>query len=334
MVPRWMDLLRPVRFQITPASAALYLDHGRSDAERSIAASVLAEYLGDDPYQIGELILDADAESFRLLFARLSSHPGQAIARLEQELAREPEPRWDDAPLDGLPEPEGELIARIEASEGIVASRFALCQTLPFKGFEALAEGLRPSGYRPIAFRPYRVGNRLLVAAAWAQRRPRMEDGPRSDRGGDPRPRPRPPRGGIPARRPGLLPRQARRGSSPRNPRFLRGALGPGGTRGSGIRDPRPPRRPDVRGRPRRAARTILASAPRRGVRPPIGIRRRARRRGPELQLDPVEVERPAPRQGYLVRCGLGPDRVRGGSPRGPRPAPGRRAFLQDESPR
>ena len=50
------------------------------------------------------------------------------------------------------------LAAKIEAAGGMLAERFAFCQTMPLEEFLATAEALRKSGYRPIRFRPYADG--------------------------------------------------------------------------------------------------------------------------------------------------------------------------------
>jgi formylglycine-generating enzyme required for sulfatase activity len=49
------------------------------------------------------------------------------------------------------------------------AERFAFCQTMPLDQFLRAAEALRKSGYRPIKFRPYRVNERVQVAAVWTR---------------------------------------------------------------------------------------------------------------------------------------------------------------------
>ena len=43
-----------------------------------------------------------------------------------------------------------------ERALGILARRFAFCQTMPLGEFVAVAEQLRPAGYRPVRFDPIR----------------------------------------------------------------------------------------------------------------------------------------------------------------------------------
>jgi hypothetical protein len=58
---------------------------------------------------------------------------------------------------------------QIEQGQGMLTDHFALCQTLPLDQFLAVAEALRPSGYRPVCFRPYPAGKAVHVAALWVR---------------------------------------------------------------------------------------------------------------------------------------------------------------------
>jgi hypothetical protein len=79
-------------------------------------------------------------------------------------------PDWKDAPLDATwPAPDGALRRQVEASAGLVAERFALCQALPLEEVDALATGLGRSGYRLLQLRPYPAGPRVRAAALWVR---------------------------------------------------------------------------------------------------------------------------------------------------------------------
>ena len=54
---------------------------------------------------------------------------------------------------------------------GIVADRFALCQTLDLTRFRQLADGVAAAGYRPTTFRPYLDRDIVRVAAVWTRDR-------------------------------------------------------------------------------------------------------------------------------------------------------------------
>ena len=60
-------------------------------------------------------------------------------------------------------------MSRIESAQGMLAERFAFCQTMPLDEFLTTAEALRKSGYRPIRFRPYADGQAVRVAAVWTR---------------------------------------------------------------------------------------------------------------------------------------------------------------------
>jgi hypothetical protein len=72
-----------------------------------------------------------------------------------------PDPSWTT--------PDASLTGKIEAAEGMLAERFAFCQTMPLDEFVKVAESLRQSGYRPIRFRPYADGEPLRVAVVWTR---------------------------------------------------------------------------------------------------------------------------------------------------------------------
>ena len=70
--------------------------------------------------------------------------------------------------------PDAALVARIEAAGGLLAERFAFCQTMPLDEFLATAEALRPSGYRPVRFRPYADGTAVPGGGRLDPRRPEL----------------------------------------------------------------------------------------------------------------------------------------------------------------
>ena len=94
----------------------------------------------------------------------------QAVSHLQQAIAQTLEPRWNDPALDpAWAERDPALVTRIDQAQGLVAERFAFCQTMPLEVFVEVAEGLRRSGYRPIRFRPYRAAETVRVAAVWTR---------------------------------------------------------------------------------------------------------------------------------------------------------------------
>jgi formylglycine-generating enzyme required for sulfatase activity len=168
LVGRWAELLRPVRRALTPPLLALCGDRSRLESERTLATQLLADYAADQPDVLAALFLDADARQYAVLWPKLRAHRERALALMSQELDRTLTPDWKDAPLaTDWATPAPALVRQLENAQGLLAERFALCQTLPLADFAALSEGLRRCGYRPIRCRPYRVAKALQVAVVW-----------------------------------------------------------------------------------------------------------------------------------------------------------------------
>jgi serine/threonine protein kinase/formylglycine-generating enzyme required for sulfatase activity len=164
------DGLEPLRAVLLDPLARIFRDGQRPESERRLATNLLADYAADQPDVLAELVKDADAWQFGVLFPRLEAAPERAAALLKMELLRELKPDWKDLPLEAVwPAPERDLVQRIEAAEGLVAERFALCQTLPLGQFDAVATDMRRCGYRPMNFRPFVSGTAVLVAAVWTR---------------------------------------------------------------------------------------------------------------------------------------------------------------------
>jgi formylglycine-generating enzyme required for sulfatase activity len=88
----WMDVLQHVCGTLTDPLAAIFRDPARSASERTQATHILAEYAGDQPDILADLLMDADEKPFAVMFERLKAHPQRAVALLEAELARKPAP--------------------------------------------------------------------------------------------------------------------------------------------------------------------------------------------------------------------------------------------------
>jgi formylglycine-generating enzyme required for sulfatase activity len=167
----WLEGLRPVREPLRPALEAVF--RGRAEqrhAERSLAANVLVEWFADQPDVLAGLLLDADAEQFRLLLPRYAARGQSGLQPLEKALHEETHFDWKDAPLaDSWATPPPDLVRRIEEAGGVVAELFALCQELPLAEFVRIAEALRAAGFRPIRCRPYAAAQGTQVAAVWTR---------------------------------------------------------------------------------------------------------------------------------------------------------------------
>jgi serine/threonine protein kinase/formylglycine-generating enzyme required for sulfatase activity len=167
----WLESFRPVRGHLLAPLKVVFRDRKRSETERSLAADLLAEYAADQPAELAELLKDANDQQYAKLWPKLLPKREQVLAPLLQGLTKTlEEPMWQDPPLDptwGVAD--DALQRRLTAAQGLLAERFALCQTLPLDQFASVAEGLRRFGYRPIQFRPYAVGKTVQVAAVWTR---------------------------------------------------------------------------------------------------------------------------------------------------------------------
>jgi formylglycine-generating enzyme required for sulfatase activity len=93
LVGQWKKALQPVRGVLLEPLATIFRDGKRSETDRDMAASLLADYAGDKPELIAELVKDADSSrQFTGLFARLQAEKQRAVDLMKQELA-EPLPK-------------------------------------------------------------------------------------------------------------------------------------------------------------------------------------------------------------------------------------------------
>ena len=166
----WVDALRPVRTSLTAPLATVFRDKKRPETERTLATSILADYASGDPNLVANLLMDAQPKAYASLFPIAQRLETKTLPLFQDEIARTLAPTWNDPPLDpSWTTPHPTLTAKIESAQGMLAERFAFCQTMPLEEFVGFAEALRPSGYRPTRFRPYAEGKSLGVAAVWTR---------------------------------------------------------------------------------------------------------------------------------------------------------------------
>ena len=165
----WLDALRPVRTSLTAPLAAIFRDKSRPESEHA-ATSILADYTSDDPNLVANLLMDADPMVYADFFPIAQRQESKTLPLFQAEISKKPTYSWNGPPLDpSWTTPDSTLTGKIESAQGMLAERFAFCQTLPLDEFLTTAEGLRPSGYRPTRFRPYAEGKTLRVAAVWTR---------------------------------------------------------------------------------------------------------------------------------------------------------------------
>jgi serine/threonine protein kinase/formylglycine-generating enzyme required for sulfatase activity/tetratricopeptide (TPR) repeat protein len=167
---QWLDALRPVRGRLFAPLRAVFRDPARPETEHSIATNTLADFAVDQPAFLAGLLMDADPEAYQTLFPIAQRQAERVIPAFQAELRKTATFDLGDRPIDpSWTAPHAALVARVEAAGGLVAERFAGCQTMSLDESLATAEALRPSGYRPVRFRPYADGPVTRVAAVWTR---------------------------------------------------------------------------------------------------------------------------------------------------------------------
>ena len=134
-----------------------------------MATNILTSYASDDPDLIADLLMDADPKADAVFFP-ISQQEAKTLPLFQAEIARTLAPAWSDPPRNpSWAKPDATLTGKIEFIQGMLADRFAFCQTMPLDEFLTTAEGLRKSGYRRIRFRLFADGKSVLVAAVWTR---------------------------------------------------------------------------------------------------------------------------------------------------------------------
>ncbi len=166
----WKEAFRPVAHSLLEPLTEIFRDEQQDGLARSLAATMLADYAGHDPAKLANLISIANDKQFGVLFPILKKHAADAVHELDTILEQRVESKWNDAPFDPAWEPVPDSVANaITAAQGTVAARFAYCLTMPLQPCVKTIELLRPSGYRPVHFRPYALNGKVQVAAVWTR---------------------------------------------------------------------------------------------------------------------------------------------------------------------
>ena len=91
-LPSWMESFRPVRQKLQAPLAVVYRDGKSRETERSRAADILADYVGDEPHILADLLMDADEKQFSVLYPKFQAHDEHGLAVLRGELNRKLSP--------------------------------------------------------------------------------------------------------------------------------------------------------------------------------------------------------------------------------------------------
>ncbi|HKM51868.1 MAG TPA: hypothetical protein VJY33_00585, partial [Isosphaeraceae bacterium] len=166
----WIEALRPVRNRLMAPLDTIFRDKNRSESDRAQATDILTDYASDDPNLVADLLMDADPKAYADFFPIAQRQESETLPLFQAEISKKPTYSWNDPPLDpSWTKPDTTLTGKIETVQGMLAERFAFCQTMPLDEFVKVAEALRKSGYRPVRFRPYADGQVVRVAAVWTR---------------------------------------------------------------------------------------------------------------------------------------------------------------------
>ena len=86
----WREALRPAKGQLIRSLAVIYRDPKQKEQPRSFAAETLADYGGDQPAELFDLLADAELFQFPVLLDKLAAHKKKAVGLAQEELVRQP----------------------------------------------------------------------------------------------------------------------------------------------------------------------------------------------------------------------------------------------------
>jgi formylglycine-generating enzyme required for sulfatase activity len=93
----WSEAFRPVRNWLIPQLAEIFRDHSPERlAERSLAASLLADYAADQPGVLADLIMEADEKQFAVIYPKLADQRDRALPELSAEIDQKLPPGADE----------------------------------------------------------------------------------------------------------------------------------------------------------------------------------------------------------------------------------------------
>ncbi len=111
----WLSALTSVRHVLTAPLGAIFRDKNRPEAEHRLATYILAKFAADDPVLVTDVLMDADPQVYKGLFAAVESQADQALPRLQAEL---------DKTIDGLPiDVDKDLLAERQARAAVALIR-------------------------------------------------------------------------------------------------------------------------------------------------------------------------------------------------------------------
>ncbi len=86
------EVLRPIRQDLVPPLATIFLDTRRTESERNLATALLADYASDNPRVIANLLMDAEPKAYSILFDVAQRQSLQTIPLLQAEIDKKASP--------------------------------------------------------------------------------------------------------------------------------------------------------------------------------------------------------------------------------------------------
>ena len=99
----WSEELRPVKARLLGPLAVVFREQQPQRAtERNLATSLLADYAADQPQVLADLVMDADAKQFAVIFGKLREHGEAGLPSFEGELDKTPPPNASEEANEAL----------------------------------------------------------------------------------------------------------------------------------------------------------------------------------------------------------------------------------------
>jgi serine/threonine protein kinase/formylglycine-generating enzyme required for sulfatase activity len=156
----WLESLRPVREKLLTPLAGVYRDGKRRETERSLATDILADYAADNPQLLADLLMDAEAKQFAVLYPKLQQRGEAGVPILTAEIDRK-------LPAD-LPSSDErrEKLAKRQANAAVALLRL----NQPAKVWPLLKRGDKPDDPRVRSYLIHRLGPLGADAAVLVKR--------------------------------------------------------------------------------------------------------------------------------------------------------------------
>src|SRR5262249_27761946 len=136
-----LEALRPIRGRLLASLSSTLRDEHRPETERSFATNILTDYASDQPGLLADLLMDAGPSAYSVFLPIVRTSQAEALPLFRAEITKEATYQWNDPPRDASwSELDSKATSRIESASGLVADRFAFCQTMLLGEFIKAAE--------------------------------------------------------------------------------------------------------------------------------------------------------------------------------------------------